>query len=474
MKKLIFFFFCSLCLHSAEEEVLSTTNHRIETYKGELQYSATTGFIHDNSLSKKKCSIFYTYYQKQGKKDPNRPITFCFNGGPGSSSVWLHMGAFGPKRFLTQEEGQKATLPKKWITNEETLLYDTDLVFIDPVGTGFSSTENQEDLSFFCSAEKDIESIGEFIRSFLTSNKRWLSPKYLAGESYGTTRAAALSEYLHNEGVFLRGLILISVAIDLTLVDSIPAHFLCDILRFPSYAATAWYYGRLEENIDLESLMEKTKRFAFQKYFPLLFQGTHAVKEEKEKLLDQLSYYTSINKEHFHPKKSTIDLATFAITFLEDEKIGLYDARMHLPTQELIWDFSSDASTSSMSGIFTAGFNAYLAEELNLIKLNPYQMLSWEVHKNWKFPHSFGKGFSTLDSLQKSIETNPELKIFVASGYYDLVTPFAAAEYLFSHLYTPYQNVEIHNYEGGHMIYLDRKAHLLLDQDLHRFFQKKS
>lgn len=473
MPKIVAFLFFIFPLFAAQEEILTTTEHTLETTNGPLEYKAITGFIHEENFQQKKMSFFYTaYFLKE--EDSSRAITFCFNGGPGSSSVWLHMGAFGPKRFLTTEEGQKITPPYQWTVNEQTLLLDTDLVFIDPIGTGFSSTEKEEDLAHFCDTDKDVESIAEFIRIFLSSHKRWSSPKYLAGESYGTTRCCALSQHLHQQGICLNGLILISCAIDLPLLHSQSTHFLGDALRFPTYVATAWHYGK-HAGENLSTMIELSKKFAMEEYFPALIQGSRLSEKSRQELIERLHQFTFLPKRVFQKKPLTVNLDQFALAILEEEgkSVGIYDTRISHYSFDKYWDFYSDPSIASIDGIFTGGFNAYLAEELQMSRLDPYFIFNDKINMQWKFPSQFGRGFSTFDSLQKSLEINPDLKIFVASGYFDAVTPFAATEYLFDQLQQPSENLEIHNYEGGHMLYLDRKAHKSFHRDLQKFYQKK-
>lgn len=464
MKKL--FFILPLLLGTLFADDHFVTEHSIKIDGVTIDYIATSGYID----IKENARFFFTAYTKKDSNPTKRPVTFCYNGGPGSSSVWLHMGAFGPKRMLSEEEGQASFPPYQWKTNNESLLDVSDLVFIDPIGTGFS--EAKEDNSFY-EAWNDVKSIGEFIRLYITKNERWTSPKYLAGESYGTTRSAGLAYHLHDEGIYLNGVILISVAIDFSLLP-FSGNYLGDALVLPSYMATAWYYNKSNMDKTLEDVVLEAKNFALCDYYPALLQGNGLHEGEKESLLERLFTHTALSKNLLRYSNFQVNIGDFKDRFLEEEEkiVGLYDSRCNCNRpSHLEPNFGSDPSTAPMVGKFTGGFNAYLSKELGVKIDKKYEILNTNVFRAWDFSYGSPQAFSLFDKLKASLAVNPHMKIFVASGYYDLVTPFAAAEFLFQQL-DPFYDCSIHNYEGGHMIYLDRTAHIQFKKDLKEFFKQ--
>lgn len=461
-------------------EKWKTTEHSI-TIDGEpLNYTANAGSldIYDKE-GKVVGKIFFTAYLKTGDED--RPITFAFNGGPGSSSVWLHMGALGPKRILNCEEGQMATPPYSWTTNNESILDVTDLVFIDPIGTGFSRTEATSDKQFY-EVRKDIESIGEFIRDFITIFDRWDSPKYLAGESYGTTRAAGLSQYLHESlGIYLNGIVFISCAIDFQTLIFSQGNYLPNVLFVPTFTAAAWYHEKLQNNgsKSLEKTLEESKEFAYNELLPALYLGNLLSEKEQKQVINKLSFYTGIpvkTLQQYYPN-FTDDL--FIHELLKEDRLylGRFDSRYTAPMNNLTRQkTSSDPSAFAVEGIFTGAFNAYLREELGLTeKYLPYEILNLSANSDWVYTQYSINTLNTMDALRWSMCINPDMQIFVGSGFYDLATPFAATDYTFLHLNLSdsYQdNIMMRYYEGGHMFYLTPSNHKQFKQDLLEFYSR--
>lgn len=460
-----------------------TTRHVIQLESGPLSYEAIVGTLPaKNREGVVKGEIGYTAYIKEGGEG-NRPITFAFNGGPGSSSILLHLEMLGPRRALMKEEGQSLVPPYQLIDNLETTLDLTDLVFIDPIGTGFSTAQTKEDAKAFYGITEDIRSVGDFIHDFITAHKRWNSPKYLAGESYGTLRAVGLAEYLQNEhSMYFNGVVLISCAIDFQTffftyqVDNQLPFF----LYLPTYAATAWYHGKYQPEAPLQKVIEDATRFSHEKYIPFLIHPSSFNKIEREMLYDELSHLTGLSLETVRRSKGKIGDDLYLEEFFaeEDKVLGVYDTRLVgdpcVPGGDR---FAQNPSVSILTGIIGGAFRHYLQTELEFSP-DVYKILSMEAHQSWNFFSYSPWGYpNLLNSLRGALVVNPELKIFVASGYYDCVTPFGATEYCFEHLNLPesyYLNIQMENYEGGHMFYLTPSARKKFKQDLTEFYQKKN
>lgn len=444
----------------------------VVSLEGELlSYVASIGALPaKNGAGEVKGEISYISYVKEGE---GRPLTFCFNGGPGSSSIWLHMGAFGPRRILSAEEGQSVIPPYTLKDNQETLLTTSDLVFVDPIGTGLSKANTEEDSAYFCSTNGDIASLALFIRDYLTEHKAWNRPLYLAGESYGALRCCGLAKELQQEyGIYLNGLILISCAIDYqTLLDH-PNNLLPYVFHLPTYAATAWYHNRYAPNHTLQEVAEKTTQFAYDVYLPQLLRPSQ---KEKISLYQSLSEITSLPLTSIQRSMGHIDSNLFLSDFFPAEKktLGMYDTRITGPYQHL-GSFEEDPSVTTMDGIFSGAFHSYLADELDAPL--SYTILSTKTHQQWVYlpPGCYGYP-NTMSSLRSVLTVNPEMKVFVGMGYFDIVTPFAATEYCFEQLQMPpssHPYIQKGYYEGGHMYYLNPSARTQFNQDLQQFYAK--
>jgi carboxypeptidase C (cathepsin A) len=437
---------CSIFL-GAEEKI---TTHLIELENETISYTATV-FSGD---------VSYIAYVKQTTE--NRPITFAFNGGPGSSSVWLHMGMMGPRRLLSPEEGQTIAPPYKLVDNMETLLDLTDLVFIDPPGTGFSKSDQE------CySVKTDIESIGKFIRTYLTQNQRWNSPKYLAGESYGALRSAGLAALLQNEyGIYLNGVIFISAAIDFQTFLFNPDNPLPYFLYLPTFVTTAWYHDYYRPDATIEEVAQEAREFIYQTYAPSLLCPKCP---SGQSLYQKLSEMTGLSIEVIEKNRGRIDDDTFQVHLLSKQRkiVGRFDSRITGFCENRF----QDPSASMIEGIFSGALHDYLHKELGF--QNSYTLFSTAVNEQWNF-HSYNEwGYPNLmGALRRALTSNPQLKIFVGCGYFDLATPFATAEYCFDHLDIPEVYPQIEYYEGGHMYYLNPSARIKFKQDLIRFYKK--
>jgi carboxypeptidase C (cathepsin A) len=395
-------------------------------------------------------------YISYTREEAGRPVTFVFNGGPGSSSVWLHLGMLGPRRVLTPEEGQKRVAPYELVDNQETLLDITDLVFIDPTGTGLSESDENN-----YTIDADIKAVGQAIRDYLTKHKRWNAPKYLIGESYGALRAVGLADFLQSEwGIQCNGIVLISSALDYQTLLFHEDNLLPYFLHFPSYVATAWHHGRYRSDAPLEEVVEQARKFVYETYVPSLMAPKRFIPN-----LAQMAEMCGLSREFVWRCQGKIRIEQFAEEFFANEKmaLGLYDTRIKSAARS----DASDPSIANIDGIFSGAFHEYLHKELGVQK--NYALFTKEVFSKWKYEYSHWGYPSVLDALRRSLIVNPEMKVFMACGYFDLVTPFAAAEYWIDHLDVP-GRIDIGYYEGGHMFYLNPKARVQFREDLGRFY----
>lgn len=464
---------------------VAKTDHSMQISGKELAFEAICGSFRISELNEKEsASLFFTAYLKKNspKEQTPRPICFCFNGGPGSSSIWLHM-AFGPKRPIIHSPGYTKP-PSTYENNPCSLLAEADLVFIDPVSTGYSKVCDGSSAKHFHGIEEDVDSFADFIRLFLTKFERWQSPKFLMGESYGTIRAVGLAEKLHaSHFIDLNGIILISMCLDFQAYDFGNGNDLPHVLVLPSYASTAWYHKKLKpefQQMSLQELLSQVEKFAINEYASALLLGNRLSEKEKNAVLEKLSDYTSLDKSYLNACSLRIVTgAFFKELFRKDHKIvGRFDSRYVGVEQYPLEEMShTDPSFDAIVGPFTSSFHQYLARELKVCDLAPYRVLNSETVFPWNFSINrlpAGLGYVYMSGkLSSAMEKNPSLKIFIANGYYDLATPYFAADHTMCHLMlTPelFKNVTCRYYHSGHMIYLDPTSHQKMKQDLHSFF----
>lgn len=454
------------------------TEHKAVINGREIAYTAEAGKLplKDNA-GKLKGELFYVSYLKQeeGVKS-RRPVTFCFNGGPGSSSVWLHIGMMGPKR-INIAKGTYAP-PYEMEDNAYSLLDITDLVFIDPVSTGFSQPAPEQDVKQFHGVDEDVEAVSNAICYWLSENRKWDAPKYLAGESYGTTRAAALALKLHDdEYCYLNGIILISSVLD---YQTIPCFGnstdLPYVLMLPSYTQAAAFHHKLADELikDPAKRQKEVEAFALNVYGPALLKGDLLPEKEKADLIEKLSYYTGLSTKYIAQSNLRVPLNRFAKELLRDDKwtVGRFDARNKgIESDETRCVFEYDPSFERVAGPFSGSFNQYVRTDLNWEPLESYRILA-DVHP-WNWGRANNSFLNVGNQLREVMSKNPELKVFVASGSYDLATPYFATEYTFNHLnLAPSQKVHtVHKvYPGGHMMYLDEDNLKQLKEDLRAFY----
>ncbi|WP_196808630.1 S10 family peptidase [Butyrivibrio sp. AC2005] len=443
-----------------------TTRHQVTIEGKKVDYSVTAGMM-PVTIDGNACSIFYTAYTMEGVKDTSeRPVTFAFNGGPGSSSEWVHLGFLGPRHVELDEEGQPTQFPSKIVDNENSILDITDLVFIDPVGTGYSHVADGVDEAFFSDYRKDIASVGEFIRLYISRNSRWQSPKYLAGESYGTMRAVGLADYLSsNFDMGLNGLLLLSNVNDFSILNEVTQSDISYVLLFPSYASTGYYHKLLDkkyQDMDLEEFLKEAKKFAEEDYQTALFKGARMTDNEKENIAKKYSELTGLDKDYVLKSDLRVFLPDFCMNLLADkgQMVGRLDSRYIAPLSGKDASDFEDPSNSVLGASFGAAVNQYISEELGYHTDRTYYTSSVQVGMDW----TFGIDNGTIDLKQtvgKIMSENKYLKVWVLGGYYDLATPFTSAEWIFNHV--PLQketrkNISYTFYPSGHMIYMHQPS----------------
>jgi carboxypeptidase C (cathepsin A) len=468
---------------------LVETKHRVFIGGKEINYTVTTGTVVLKEESEKegkaegekaKAEFFFVAYTLDGVDDvTKRPLTFSFNGGPGSSSVWMHLGVLGPRRILTDEKGNLLQPPYRLIDNEYSILDKTDLVFIDPVSTGFSRAVEGEKPKEFHGFKKDIESVGDFIRLYATRYGRWTSPKFLIGESYGTTRASGLSGYLQQRhGMYLNGIMLISVVLNFQTIRFPIGNDLPYILYLPTQAATAWYHNKLDDElqVDLHKTLAEVKAFAMSEYTLALMQGTALPADEKARIEEKLSRYTGLSLDYVKRCNIRLQYFRFCKELLRDQHrtVGRLDSRFLGIDRDAAGEhFEYDPSYAVIQGPYTATFNDYIRRELGFESDLPYEILNMKVWP-WNYETHQNEFVNVAETLRQSMTTNPFLKVFVANGYYDLATPFLATEYTFNHMDldpTMQENISMYYYEAGHMMYAHLPSLAKLKADLDGFIQ---
>jgi carboxypeptidase C (cathepsin A) len=463
------------------EEKTSKTEHSIVINGQTISYTAVAGTMNlKDDAGKTTASIFYVAYLRNGIPDlSKRPITFAFNGGPGSSAVWLQMGALGPKRVAMAPDGNPLPPPYRLVDNEYSMLDMTDLVFIDPVSTGYSRAVPESDAKKFHGFTSDIQSVGEFIRQYTTRNSRWLSPKFLAGESYGTTRAAGLSGYLQERlGMNLNGIVLISSVLNFETISFAPGNDLPYVLFLPTYTAAAWYHKKLPADLQsggLQKAIDESRRYAAGPYTAALFKGSSISAEERATVVKNLARLTGLPAKFIDRSNLRVPMERFAKELLRDQGIivGRYDSRIEgVDLDETAADPAYDPSYSAVQGAFTAVFNQYVRDELKFESDQPYEVLTGKVWP-WSYREFENRYVDVATTLREAMTQNPSLKVFVACGYYDLATPFFSAEYTVDHmLLTPAlkAHVTMGYYDAGHMLYTNLKSLEKAKGDISKFY----
>ncbi len=469
-----------------------TSKHKIRINGENIAYTVSCGTVvlkedsekdGTREADKPRATMFFIAYTRDGVKDPaKRPVTFSFNGGPGSSSVWLHLGVLGPKRVKLDNEGNAPPPPYQLVDNEYSLLSDTDLVFIDPVGTGYSRMLDGEKTKEFHSYQRDLDSVGEFIRLYISRNQRWGSPKFIAGESYGTTRAAGLSSLLQEKySLYLNGLILFSTALDFSTFRFMSGHDLAHVLFLPTYAATAWFHKKLDKRLQakpLRTLLDEVEAFAEGEYSAALFQGDKLTTAQRDAIISRLAQYTGLTREYIASTNLRIQIHRFCKELCRDEHrtVGRLDSRYKGIDRDAAGEnFEFDPAHTNLDGAYSACINDYLRRELKFESDTPYTMIS-RLYMTWDYG-SKDQHLNVAENLRKAICSNPHMKVYVGSGYYDLATPHFASDYVLNHMALDKSltgNISKYYYEAGHMMYVHIPSLKAQAKHLRDFVKKAS
>lgn len=456
-----------------------TTQHELRIGDRTLRYSATTGFMpltHENG--EVEARLFYTAYTLNGPEgDRTRPLMFSFNGGPGSSSVWLHLGGLGPRRAQMVDDGAMPAPPFKLVENEQTWLEETDLVFVDPVDTGYSRAASDELAKKFTGVDEDLKSVGAFIRLYLTRYERWASPLFLVGESYGTFRAAGLAGLLIEQGIAFNGIVLVSSILNMQTARFDRENDLPYVLFLPTYTATAWYHGKLDDDLqrrELQDLLAEVEAWAIGDYTLALAKGRSLPEADRADVAKRLARFTGLSDEYVSLSDLRIQISRFCKELLREEgrTAGRLDSRYTgfdaLGVSERP-DF--DPSMSAIRPPFTTLLNDYVRRDLGLETDIEYHILR-SIDWDWG---SAGEGYPrTSEALSNAFARNPYLHLFVACGYYDLATPYFATHYTLNHLAlepSAGEQIRTEHYPVGHMVYLERITLEKLQTDVTSFIR---
>ena len=473
------------------QERIVTTEHRLVVDGKTLEYTATCGTVVLRDFDEKdakdgkrqgdkpRAALFFIAYTLKGVARPEeRPLTFSFNGGPGSSSVWLHLGILGPQRVATDEMGNAPPPPYALVDNEHTLLASSDLVFIDPVGTGYSRVAEGEKVAEFHEYQRDLDAVGEFIRLYLARYGRWGSPKYLIGESYGTTRATGLSLHLQEKhDLFLNGVMLVSLAIDLQTLSFDHGNELPYPLFLPTYAATAWYHGALPpelQQMPLREVIAAAESFANGEYTVALMLGSRLAPPERRHVAAQVARFSGLSEEYV----LRCDLRPNEWRFFKEllrhrgQTVGRLDTRfLGVDRDDAGEKPEADPAINNLVGAYAAGINRVLKDTLGFDTDAPY-VVHAPIWDKWEWKDFANKYVNVGDSLRRAMQANPHMRVYVASGYYDLGTPHAAGDYTIAHLGLReglQRNVSVSYFEAGHMMYIHEPSLARMAQELRAF-----
>ena len=463
------------------------TSHRVRIDGRDIAYKATAGtLLIGDDKGKPTVSMFYVAYTVDGGKAANRPVTFLFNGGPGSSSMWLHMGSFGPVRVANQGDQPIPPPPYSTVPNQYSLLDKSDLVFIDAPGTGYSQLVGDAKGKDFYGLDQDADAFARFITRYVGDNHRWNAPKFLFGESYGTTRSAVVANILTNEkSVDLNGVILLSQILSFdTSIDgpqNNPGIDLPYILGLPTFAATAWYHHKLpQQPPELEPFVAKVEKFATGEYARTLMAGGTLDATRKQAVAGKLHQYTGLPVKYLLKANLRVNGGMFEHELLgdDDTTTGRLDTRFSGPSIDPMGKSSDyDPQSSAISSAYVSTFNNYVRQTLKFGKNRHYRLFAG--FKHWDFSHkapgahrALQQSTNVMPDLATAMKTDPLLKVMMVGGYYDLATPFFAAEHELDHLPIPdklRRNISVHLYPSGHMVYAHKPSLKALHDDVAAF-----
>jgi carboxypeptidase C (cathepsin A) len=442
------------------------THHQITLDGKPLKYTATTGRLPiKRGDGKIEAEMFFVAYTLDGQDTEKRPLTFAFNGGPGSATIWLHMGALGPRRAALRPDGLLPPAPYRVADNPSTLLDKSDVVLVDAISTGFSRAANAELSKKFLGVKGDIDAFSEFIRLYLTRYERWSSPLFLFGESYGTTRAAGIAGNLAGQGISFNGITLLSTALTFQTLEYTKSNDQPYILLIPTFTMIAGYHKKLPPDLmqDIDRARQESVQWAATEYTQALAKGDSITADERQKIIDQMARYTGLSKEVLDQANLRIDVEKFTHYLLLDQKlrVGRLDGRFTGPDPNGVLDTPFyDPTEAAVLPPFTSVFNNYVRTELGYKTDMPYQVFPSDENffeSSWNWGSGLGGFPDTATALRQAIVKNPYLKVLVMEGFYDLATPFYAADYTIDHLNLSPQyrkNISFATYGAGHMVYL--------------------
>jgi carboxypeptidase C (cathepsin A) len=463
------------------KDKLSETTNSVTINGVSVKYNATAGtLVIKDEEGKARVSFFFVAYTRlDATTAGERPVTFSFNGGPGSSSVWLHLGVLGPRRVFLKEDGSLPPPPFHLIDNQYSLLDESDLVFIDPVSTGFTRAVPGEDARKYHGVDQDLQSVGDFIRLYTTRYKRWDSPKFLIGESYGTTRAAGLSGYLESRfGMYLNGIALVSSVLDFSTISFNAGNDLPFVLYLPTETAVAWFHKKLPPDLqaDRKKALMESEQYALGDYSRALMQGSALSAPDRQRVIKEVARLTGLSEDYVDRANLRVRASRYFKELLRRERltIGRYDARLTGTDLDAAGESAEyDPSFASVLGPFTATLNDYVRRELTFESDLPYEVLTGKVQP-WDFNDARNRYLDVAETLRRTMTHNPYLKVFVANGYYDMATPYLATRYTFDHMGLPPSlrtNVSMGYYEAGHMMYVNQPSLAVLKHDLAAFIR---
>ena len=463
------------------KERSSVTHHQITVRGTTISYTATAGtLIVDDTKGQPEASIFYVAYTKDGADRNRRPLTFLYNGGPGCASSPLHMLALGPRRVVVENGKANAGAPAQVVDNQDTLLDTSDIVFIDAPGTGYSRLMPKVDPKNVYGIDQDATAFAHFIRRYVTLNDRWNSPKFLLGESYGTPRSAVLVDYLLNhETMAFNGVTLLSSVLDFSTIAPGQGNDLAYVAYLPTEAATRWYHDTSANKGTLQAAVDAARAFANGPYADALVQGDRLPHDQFVKVAGEVAHFTGLSQEYVERANLRVQPTRFSKQLLRNdaEQTGRLDARYTGYDEDVLGDSQEfDPSDSYVSPVLQSGFLSYVRNELNWKSDESYPQCNGDIFPQWDFTRKSVFNWlapTTSGDLQDAMTQNPKLRVFVGAGYYDMATPFGAAEWTFSHLGLQpalQSHVQFHYYQSGHMVYLNPESRAQFHNDLAKFY----
>jgi carboxypeptidase C (cathepsin A) len=461
-------------------EKLSSTAQMVRVDEREIRYTATAGTLPlKDAGGKVLANMFFVAYVRDGEDRRSRPLTFFYNGGPGSASIWLHMGSLGPRRVQMADEGFQPAPPFRLLENEYSALDVTDLVFVDAMSTGFSRGATPEDAKKYHGVRGDIRAFGEFVRNYVTRFNRWASPKYLAGESYGTMRSAGLAHELQQtHGIELNGIVLISSILDYMTKGYVPGNNVPYPVFLPTFTATAWHHKKLPsdlQSLPLKAVVEQSRQFAWGEYMAALTKGNRLPDAERKAVAQKVARFSGLAVGFIEQANLRVSDQRFRKELLRDRRltVGRLDGRFTGLDADAAGEVQEfDPSNTALQGPYTAMFGDYVRGDLKWESDLKYDTSG--AVRPWSYDDFSNKYLNLIDDLRETMARNPHLRVLVANGYYDFATPFSGTEYSFAHLgfeQTYKDRVEMTYYEAGHMMYIRTSELKRLKEDVARFIR---